>query len=218
MKKTERHHLKEDEFIHGMGRFFGFAKKWRKEIIAGAVVFVALAVVFAGFQVVRAAAAAKDSRVLGEILKLRAEAAKDAQNVGKLEAMAGRGKYGRTARILVATYWVEQGELDKAQAALAAIKAPPRDYFYYQAQDLAAQVAILKGRYDEAIALLKKIEDEKPEDYILDAVLFRRAEALEKKGNRAEALELYKKVQTDYAQSYFGYDASLRVRKLESGK
>ena len=218
MKKTERHHLKEDEFVHGMERILHFAKEWRKELIAGAAVVVALAVVFAGFRIVRSATARRDSRVLGEILKLRGEAAKDPQNVAKLEAMTGRGPYGRMASVSLATHWIEQGDLEKAQAALAKVKDAPRDFFYYQARDLAAQVAILKGQYDEAIAILQKIEGDKPKDYVLDAVLFHRAEALEKKGSRAEALDLYKKVQTDYPQSYFGYDASLKVKKLEGAK
>ena len=34
----------------------------------------------------------------------------------------------------------------------------------------------------------------------------------------AVALELYKKLQADYAQSYFGYEASLKVGKLEARK
>ena len=103
----------------------------------------------------------------------------------KLERAAAKGKYARIAAISLATYWIEQGQPDKAQAALARIKDTPKDFFHYQAQDLSAQIAILKGEYDRAIAILKKIEDEKPKDYLLDAVLFHHAEALEKKGLKA---------------------------------
>jgi len=216
MKKTERHHLKEDEFVHGMGRFFIFARTWRKELLTGAALLVGLAAVFAGLQLVRGAAARRDSRVLGDIQKLRAEAVKDDAAAAKLDAMAGRGKYGRLALISLATLWVEKGDLDKAEAALSRVKETPRDFFSYQARDLAAQVAVLKGQLDRAIAMLQKIEDEKPKDYLLDAVLFRRAEALEKKGSLKEALELYKRVEKDFPQSYFGYDASLKARKLEA--
>jgi predicted negative regulator of RcsB-dependent stress response len=216
MKKTERHHLKEDEFVHGMEKFFVFARKWRKELFTGAALLLGLAVVFAGLQFVRGAAARRDSRVLGNIQKLRAEASKDEAAVPKLEALAGRGKYGRLASLSLATLWVEKGDLDKAEAALARGKETPRDFFSYQARHLAAQVAILRGQLDRAIALLQKIEDEKPKDYILDAVLFHRAEALEKKGSLKEALELFKRVEKEFPQSYFGYDASLKARKLET--
>jgi hypothetical protein len=41
---------------------------------------------------------------------------------------------------------------------------------------------------------------------------------LEKKGDRAEALKVFKKIQEEYPQSYYGYDAGLRARKLEPAK
>ena len=125
---------------------------------------------------------------------------------------------GRVASISLATYWMEQGQNDKALAALSAIEDTPKDFHYYQARDLAAQIALLKGDAAGALAILDTIEAAKPKDFNLDAVLFHKAEALEKKGDKAAALALFKKIQTDYAQSYFGYDAGLRVRKLESAK
>ncbi|MBM3293843.1 MAG: tetratricopeptide repeat protein [Candidatus Aminicenantes bacterium] len=216
MKKTERHHLKGDEFVHGMERFIAFARQWRKEFITGAALIAGLALLFAGLQVIRGAAARRDSRMLGEILKLRAEAAGDEAGAAKLEAMAERGKYGRLASISLATLWIEKGDLDKAQAALSGIKGKSRDFLAYQARDLAAQIAVMRGEYDRAIGLFKAIEAEKPKEYVLEAVLFHRAEALEKRGDLAEALELYRKVEKEYAQSYFGYEASLKVRKLEA--
>jgi TolA-binding protein len=72
--------------------------------------------------------------------------------------------------------------------------------------------------YDQAIALYAKLEKEKPEDYAFEVILFHKAEALEGKGDKAEALAVYKKLQQDYPQSYYGYDASDRVRKLEAAK
>lgn len=218
MKKTERHHLKEDGFAHGLDRVFHFLKEWRKEFLAGVAIMVALAAVFAGFRIVQSVSARRDSRAIGEILAWREGAAKDPANIGRLEQRAGRGKNGRVASIALATYWIEQGDLEKAQAAIAKVGEKPRDFFFYQARDLAGQIAVMKGSYDEAIAIFQKIENDKPEGYVLDAVLFHRAEALEKKGSRAEALDLYRKIQTDFSQSYYGYDASLKVKKLEAFK
>jgi predicted negative regulator of RcsB-dependent stress response len=216
MKGKERHHLKENEFIHGFQGVFEFVRKWRREFVMAGILVIALGVLYAGFQVVRNQQAKGQSRKLGEIQTLRADLPKVPGNLAKLEALAGKGKYGRVASISLATYWMEQGQNDKALAALSAIKETPKDFHYYQAKDLQAQVALLKGDVDGALAILAKIVEEKPKAYILDAVLFRQAEALEKKGNAAEALALYKKIETDYPQSYFGYDASLKARKLET--
>lgn len=218
MKGKERHHLKENEFVHGIHGVFEFARKWRRELIMGGLLIIALGIVFAGFQIVRAQQAKGQSQKLGEIQTLRDGLPKAPENVAKLEALAGKGKYGRVASISLASYWLEQGQFDKAQTALAAVQDTPKDFYYYQARDLAAQLAVLKGDLDGALAILAKIVEEKPKDYVLDAVLFRQADVLEKKGNTAEALALYKQIEKDYAQSYFGYDASQKVRKLEAVK
>jgi len=218
MKRKIKKQLKEDELVTGFQKFLEFAKTWQKEIIIFAVVVAVLAALYGSFQLIRAQQAKKESRRVGEILALRADLAKNPQNVAKLEQLGGTEKAARLASISLATYWIEQGNLDKALASLAKIKDIPKDFFYYQAQDLTAQVEILKGRYDQAIQILKKIEEAKPKDYLLDVVLYHHAEALEKKGQPKEARDLYKKVQDEYAQTYFGYDASAKVKKLESAK
>ncbi|MCX6578343.1 MAG: tetratricopeptide repeat protein [Candidatus Aminicenantes bacterium] len=218
MKRKIKKQLKEDELVTGFQKFLEFAKTWQKEIIIFAVVVAVLAALYGSFQLIRAQQAKKESRRVGEILALRADLAKNPQNVAKLEQLGGTEKAARLAFISLATYWIEQGNLDKALASLAKIKDIPKDFFYYQAQDLTAQVEILKGRYDQAIQILKKIEEAKPKDYLLDVVLYHHAEALEKKGQPKEARDLYKKVQDEYAQTYFGYDASAKVKKLESAK
>jgi predicted negative regulator of RcsB-dependent stress response len=218
MKRQFKKQLKEDEFVSGMTKFMRFVKAWEHELIIAGVAAVIIVGIFFGFQLLKAGQVRKDSRILGEILDLRTNLAKTPENAAKLEQLSGTGKFSRLAEISLATYWIEQGQPDKAQAVLEKIKDPTKDFFYYQAQDLAAQVALLKGDPDRAIGILKKVEDEKPKDYILDAVLFHHAEALEKKGNSPEALALYKRLQEEYAQSYYGYDASLRARKLEAAK
>lgn len=218
MKRKIKKQLKEDELVTGFQKFLEFAKTWQKEVIIFAVVVAVLAALYGSFQLIRAQQTKKESRRVGEILALRADLAKNPQNVAKLEQLGGTEKAARLAFISLATYWIEQGNLDKALASLAKIKDIPKDFFYYQAQDLTAQVEILKGRYDQAIQILKKIEEAKPKDYLLDVVLYHHAEALEKRGQPKEARDLYKKVQDEYAQTYFGYDASAKVKKLESAK
>ena len=218
MKRKIKKQLKEDEFVSGLTRSWQFVRKWEKEVIIAAAAAAAVILLFFGFQFLKTQQAKKESRTVGEILGLRAGLAGKPQNVAKLEQMAGIGKFSRVAYISLATYWMEQGQPDKAQAALAGINEDTKDFFYYQAQDLKAQIAIVKGEYDRAIDVLKKVEEEKPKDYLLDAVFYRHAEALEKKGDLQEALKLYKKLQDEYAQTYYGYDASLKVKKLESAK
>jgi predicted negative regulator of RcsB-dependent stress response len=216
MKGKERHHLKEDEFVHGMQGVVQFLKKWRSQTTLAGLLALALAVVIGGVLVVRSQQMRSQGRALGEILALRADLPKVPGNVAKLEALTGKGKYGRVASISLATYWLEQGQTDKAQSALSAVKDAPRDFYYYQAKDLEARIYVVKGDLDKALAILDKIIEEKPKDYVLDAVLYARAEVLEKKGKTADALVAYKQLQDEYSQGYYGYNASLKVKKLEA--
>jgi predicted negative regulator of RcsB-dependent stress response len=218
MKRDMKKKLKEDEFAHGFSWVLDFLEEWKKEFIIGGVVIAAVVLLFVGVHLIKGIGASKDSAVLGEILALRADLGKNPQSLVRLEALAGKGKFSRIASSELAAYWVGQGNLDKAEQALAGVKRGSGDFFDYQAQDLAAQIALLKGDADRAIKILLAIEEAKPKDYALDAVLFHRAQALEKKGDKAEALKLFQKIQADYPQSYYGYDAGLRAKKLEAPK
>ncbi|MGB8951106.1 MAG: tetratricopeptide repeat protein [Candidatus Aminicenantales bacterium] len=218
MKRVQRKQLKEDELLSGLNRFLGFVKKWTREIILFVVIVLGGLLLFSGFRLVKAQQTKRESRTLGQILALRSESSGNPGNLAKLEQLAGQGKFSRVAFILLANYWVEQSRLDKAQEYLGKIKPAPKDFFYYQAQHFRAQIEILRGNPERAVEILKKIEEEKPETFVLDAVLTLHAEALEKKGEKKEALNLYKRLQEEFPQTYYGYEASQKVRKLESEK
>ena len=218
MKRVERKHLKEDEIVTGLNRFVHFVKSKEKELLMAGGALVVLALLFGAFQLIKVHSLKKESRMASEIMSLRTDLEKKPENLAKLEKLAGNGKFSRLAYVEMATYWLEKGDLDKAEAGLRKIKSGPKDILYYQAQDLLAQVFIKRKNFDQAMEVYKKIEAEKPKSYPLDAALFHKAQALELKGDIKAALETYKKLQQDFAQTYFGYEASIKSSKLENVK
>ncbi len=214
MKRTERHHLKEDEVAEGVNWLVDFYGKYRREIffVAGAIALAAL--VFAALLGLRAHSRNVRSAAIGQVGSLAAQAAADPAKMAELEKLAAKGRTSRLANLELARLGAERGDWAKAESCLARIPASPKDLLYYQAEDLKGQVAVGRKDFDKAIAIYKKTVDEKPRDYPLDAALFRLAETHELKGDTAAALDLYKKLQTDYPQSYFGYEASLKAAKL----
>jgi len=122
------------------------------------------------------------------------------------------------AYIALATYWLEKGDLEKAEKYASAVKTTRRDFVAYEAQDLLAQILVRKKDFGRALEIYAKIEKEKPSSYPLDAILFHKAEALELKGDALGALAVFKKLQEEYDQTYYGYEASLKVGRLESAK
>jgi tetratricopeptide (TPR) repeat protein len=218
MKRVERRQLKEDEFVSGMNRFLELAKTWERELLIGLGVLVFLVLVFLGITFLKNRGLRAESRVVGEIFSLRADLDKRPESLPRLEKLAGPGKYSRVAYIALATYWLEKGDLEKAEKNASAVKASRRDFVSYEAQDLLAQILVRKKDFGRALEIYARIEKEKPASYPLDAVLFHKAEALELKGDAPAALAVYKKLQEEYNQTYYGYEASLKVGRLESAK
>ena len=218
MKRKERKHLKGDEFVSSINKIVRFFQGRTKELVALAVLLAALALVFVGLKIVTGENRKKESLLLTQILNLSSELNNNPENVAQLEELAGDGKFSRLAYLLLATYYVENGDNDKAQSYLGKMPENRKDTFYYQAQDLLAQIHFKRKNYDKAIEIYKKIEEEDPKDHTLDVVLFHRAEVHEEKGEDEEAMALYKRVQEEFSQTFYGYDAGQKIRKLETKK
>jgi len=218
MKKRIKKQLKEDEFISTINKIFNFVKKRWKELMAVGVVVLIVGLVFLGARVIKVQKTGKQSDLLGKIIEISSELKDNPGKVEELEKLAGSGKFTRLAYIKLAVYWNEKGERDKALELLAELSPSRKDLFYYQAQDLMAQIYIEQGNYDKAIDIYKKIEEENPKEYALDVVLFKMAQAHEGKGEMREALALYNRVKDEFSQTYYGYDASKKAEKLESKK
>jgi tetratricopeptide (TPR) repeat protein len=216
MKKDLKKHIKEDEFVSVVTHVVRFFKTHHKTMLAAVGGLAGVVLLVLGVRFLKAQTLMRQSRVVSELLSLRADLDKDPAKLGVLESRAGDGKFERFGYVLLGTYWMDKGDLAKAEAAFRKIKERPRDLTYYQAQDLLGQTAVLRKDYDAAVKIFEAIEKDNPREYALDAVLFHRAEALEKKGDKAGALAVYKKLQESYSQTYFGYDASFKVRKLEA--
>lgn len=214
MKRTERHHLKEDEMAHGLSWLVEFSKKYRREILVAAGALAFAAAVFGALVLVRSHSRSVQSRAIGEVGDLAAEVIQKPEKLTDLEKLAVKGPASRLANLELARYWAERGDWAKAESYLGRIADGRKDLLHYQAEDLRAQVACGQKDFDRAIAIYKRIGDEKPKVYPLDAALFHLAESHELKGETKEALELYKKLQGEYAQSYYGYEASLKVGRL----
>ncbi len=214
MKRTERHHLKEDGMQGGLTWFVHFYETWRKEIAIGACVVGVAALIFSGLLLIRSHSRNVQSRAIAQVLDLSQDLEAAPANLAKLEALSKSGPTARPASLELAAYWAGKGDFAKAESCLGRIPSSPKDLLYYQAEDLKGQTLVKEKEFDKAIALYKKIQDEKPKAYPIDVVLYHLGEAYELKGQRKEALEIYTKLQTEYSQTYYGYTAALKAGRL----
>jgi len=215
MKRVVRKQLKEDEFVSTMTKVIRFIKRKTRLIFFVSASLAFLILLYFGIRFVQAQHLRKESELLSQLLSLKAELKTNPEKLSDLGKLAGGGKFSRLAYVIEATHWVEKGEFERAEAALARFSARPKDFLYFQAQDLLGQVQVFQKNYDKAIAIFERLEKEKPDEYGLDVILYHKAEALEAKGDREAALAVYKSLQEKFPQSYYGFDASERARRLE---
>ena len=213
MKRTERHHLKGDGFVAGLNRLFLFAREWKKEMLTALGVVLILAAAYALLIVVQAQQAKRQSRILGDIIRVTEAEALDEAALEKLKELSGRGRYARVGYLHLAGYWLERGDLDQAESYAARISGSRRDLVSAQARVLQARIHVLRGEFDQALEIFRKLEREKPRGFPLDAVLFEYAETLEKTGEKSLADDLYRRLAEEYGQTFFGYEAMLKLNR-----
>ncbi|MDI6849353.1 MAG: tetratricopeptide repeat protein [Candidatus Saccharicenans sp.] len=218
MKRTERHQLKENELATGLSQFVRWVKKHEKKFMAIALGLAVLLAVIIGARFLLEYQKGQEAGYLSEVLTLKAELEQKPENLAKLESLAQKRKYSRMASLALATHYLEKNDLDRAEQALSRVKDRGRDLIHFQIFDLYAQVLSRRGQYDRAIEIYRQMEKEKPEDYPLDVILFRLAETYEKAGQKDQAISLYRDLQSNYQNTYYGYQAAMKVMSLDTGR
>lgn len=216
MKKKVRKKLKEDEFVSTMTKVYLYIRNKTKYIAMGAVVLVVVVGIVLGLKAIKNQNLKKESEKLGQILQIGSELRQNPERLNELEELAGSGKFSRVAYLELASYWFYKEDYDKVLDYLDEMPEGTKDIFYYQAQNLLAETYFQKKEYDKAFDIYEQIEKENPKQYTLDLVLFKKAEILEEQGDTEKALEIYRRLQEDYAQTYYGFEAQEKVKELES--
>ena len=218
MKKKLKQRLKTDEFANLINKVIEFLRKNQKELLIGAAALAFIALVFVSVKYVQGIQAQKQSRLLGQILALEEELAEDPAKLLELEKLGSGSKFGRLAFVKAAAYSFETGDADRALEALQQVPDSRKDLVYYQSRDLMGQIYLHQKRYDDALAVFESMERETPKDYAMDIVLFRKAQVLAARNDIDLAIAAYKQLQEDFPGSYFGYEATREVQKLEQKK
>ena len=218
MKKKVKKQLKTDEFANLMNKLWDFVRSNLREIKIGAVAVLVIVLIFVGIKTIQGIGAKKQSDVLGQVLALEEQLVENPEKLAELEALGGSGRFARLAYIKAATYSFENGNSAKALDLLRKFPSGRKDLVYYQAQDLLGQIFHELGQYDDALAVFEGMERAQPKDYAMDIVLYRKAQVLAARNDIDLAIETYTKLQADFPGSYYGYEASSEIQKLEEKK
>ena len=240
MKRTERHHLKENE-LQNLARQAreGFETRRREMTgIIAAVVIIGVAVIayFAWHQHVesRAHALLADALVV-QSARVGAPAAPGTAGAGSLSYMTERDRAqaaltkfkaaadaypstdaGIFARYQEAATWTYLGSPAQAITGYQQVIDRAGDGIYGQMARLGvAQAQALDGKYDQAINAFKALAQRKDGPLPVDGILMQLGKAYLDAGKRADAQQTFTRLVEEYPESPFSGDARKELETLK---
>jgi hypothetical protein len=243
MKRSERHHLKEDQLAATLAETYAKIDENRRTIALVATAAVVAVVAAGGFYLWRAQTNTKAASLLGEALVV-AEApvvpptpavagqpalpptpgSYPSERV-KLEAalpkfMAAADAYpsttaGIAARFHAATALVALGKDQEALLRYQEVVSRDSGGLYNRMARLGiAELQVRAKKYDEAIATYKDLATSAKDDLPVDAILMQLGKTCRLAGKRAEARQAFERVRTEFATSPYAADAGRELDQM----
>ncbi len=242
MKRTERHHLKENEVALSVTRAKETFEVYRKPIIAGLVALGVVAVAVAGFVIWRqqvdasargllaAAMAAEQAPVTpaatpGQATPPPAQPGAYPNEQAKQEVVLKKyleaadaypsSKPGIAARYQAASTLAQLGRRGEAlkQYEQVVNRAGSGSLYGQMARLAVADLEAASGQYDKAIATYKELSSAKDGTLPVEGILMQMARAYQDKGSAADAKKAYQRIVDEFPQSPY---AAVAKRELDA--
>jgi len=235
VKRSERHHLKQDELVDGLERATDWFFANQKNVVNVALVVVGAALLLGGLYVYRARQAEEAAILLGNALdEFHGAVGSETPAVPGLPSYAtGEEKYrtalasfqtvaddygsyeeGRQARYYVGICQANLGDEEGAQQAFTQVRSGDRDLLYYLASRALASVRADLGDYPGAAELYSALIDDADNPLPKDQLLFELARAEERAGNKEQALQVYERMLAEHPDSQLRGEALTRKDAL----
>lgn len=233
MRRAERHHLKQDEFVHWLDEVMAWGMDHQKNIINGGLVVVGAALLLGGLYIHRDRQAATAQVLLTEALRQfhgvvrTGEGAVPDQSVvtfstaeekyrtalESLEAVAAdyrRYDEGRHALYYAALSQVGLSDLEAADASLEEVRSADRDLIWYLASRALASVRSDRGEVSAAGELYRSLLEDADNPLPKDELLYSLAKLEERAGNLEQARQYYDRVLSEHPASPLSAEATTR--------
>jgi TolA-binding protein len=245
MKRSERHHLKENEVSVSVARAWELATENRQQVIAGGLLVAVIVAALAGFLWWRQRVDSESRTLLADALAVAdapvappavpgpdgkipppqpgsfvSEQAKLQALLPKLDAVAA--KYpstpaGLTARYKAAATLVGMGRPADAIPKYQAVIAKAGEGVYGVMARLGlAEAQQAAGQADAAIATYREVLDKRSDGMPTDAVLMELGRACASAGKTADAKQAFKRITDEFPQSAYAPLAKRELDKLGS--
>ncbi len=236
MKRTERHHLKQDELVSGLGQASHWLSDHRNNVVNALLVALGAGLLLGGLYTYRTRKSDQARARLAEALKQYhgvvgndAEASspgprfatseeKNRTALESLEKVANEfGSYdaGRQARYYAGLCQAALKDFEGAERSLQQLRSGKRDLLYYLASKALASVATERGSHGAAADIYRPMVEDAQNPLPKDYVLFELAKSEERAGNLEQARQYYERMVAEHPDSQLRGDAMSRMELLE---
>lgn len=237
MKRAERHHLKQDEFVHWLDRSMAWAMDNQRNIINATLVVIGAGLLLSGLYIYRSRQTATADALLTAALEqyhgvvVSGTGASPGNNVPTFESAEQRYRTsleafevvadgystytsGRQARYYVGLCHNGLSELDAAEESLEAVRSGKRDLLYYLATRALASVKLERDDTAGAAELYRTLVEDTQTPLPKDYLLFELAKTEERAGNIQRAQQYYERMLAEHPDSQLRGDAVTRSETL----
>lgn len=238
MKRTERHQLKQDEFVHWLDEAFAWARDNQKNIVNAVLVVAGAGLLLGGLGIYRnrqSEAARSLFAVAMEQYNGVVESGTGAapapgtptfaseeeryqtalEHFERVASEYGSYEPGRQARYYVGICRAALGDFDAAATAFESVREGGRDLLYYLATRSLAAANAERGEMASASDIYRSLIEDQDNPLPKDHLLYSLARLEERAGNAAQAKQYYDRMLEEYPSSSLRGDALTRSGLLE---
>jgi tetratricopeptide (TPR) repeat protein len=236
VKRTERHHLKQDELVSTIGTASHWFQQHRGNVVNAVLVALGAGLLLGGIYVYRQRKSEEGRALLAEALKqYHGEVGSDTDTpssgprfataeekyrtaLESLENVANEfGSYdsGRQARYYAGICQAELEDFEGAERSLQQLRSGTRDLLYYLASKALGSVATERGNHTAAAEIYRPLVEDAQNPLPKDYLLFELAKAEERAGNLEQARQYYDRMVAEHPESQLRGDAMNRSELLE---
>lgn len=238
MKRAERHHLKQDEFVHWLDRAIFWIQTNKKQLVNGILVIAGAGLLMTGLYVYRGRQTETAQVLLSNALEqyhgvvllpaappppagiatFDSNEAKFGAALTSFENLANNyGSYdaGRQGRYYAALCQIALDQHEAARTSLEEVRQGAHDLLYYLASRSLAEVEGEAGDRQTASEIYRRMIEDGDNPLPKDHLLFDLARNEERAGNVDEARGYYARMLSEHPNSQLRGDAMNRRDTLE---
>jgi len=217
MKRKEKEHLKADPFVHFMQQALAFFKSNRRPLLIGAGVAVLAAVILLAVFLFNNLSSSGENRRYAEAFRVRHDEKMGVDQ--KISALQGM-KFGRgisaAGHLFLASLHYEKGDMQKAEAVLAAMPKSRVALVNDAKHALFAEVLAAGGKGTEARSELERLLANKNTAMAKELVLMKLAKLNIRDKRNDEAIAALKRVLAEFAETPSAAEARTLVSTMET--